>query len=138
LTSYVTVYIILGVIGYESEGLAMFHDQIELALGAERARDVRDAVRRRASSDPAQTPVTRVTLRYASAGDAEPLRALARLDSGVVPSGPALVAEVDGRLRAALPLDGAAPLADPAHRGAELLDLLRLRATQLSGSAQRA
>jgi hypothetical protein len=42
-----------------------------------------------------------------------------------------LVAEVDGRLRAALPLDGAAPIADRFHRGVELIELLRERASQL-------
>jgi hypothetical protein len=49
-----------------------------------------------------------------------------------VPSGPSLVAEVDGRLRAALPLHGGAPIADPCHRGAELIELLELRASQLA------
>ncbi len=51
-----------------------------------------------------------------------------------MPELPALVAEVDGRLRAALPLDGSAPVADPFHRGAELIQLLRVRATQLAGA----
>jgi hypothetical protein len=78
------------------------------------------------------TPVTRVTLRYASAADTPGLRRLAELDSGSVPDLPALVAEVDGRLRAALPLDGSAPLSDPFHRGAELIELLRMRAGQLA------
>jgi hypothetical protein len=77
------------------------------------------------------TPVTRVTLRYSSAADVDRLRGLAELDSVPAPSGPALVAEVDGRLRAALPLDGTSPIADPFHRGAELIELLRLRAAQL-------
>jgi hypothetical protein len=72
-----------------------------------------------------------VTLRYSSAADAERLKVLAELDSAAAPIGPALVAEVDGRLRAALPLDGGAPLADPFHHGAELIELLRLRAGQL-------
>jgi hypothetical protein len=87
------------------------------------------------STDPGHTPVTRVTLRYAAAADAERLRLLAELDSGSAPSGPALVAEVDGRLRAALPLDGGAPIADPLHRGAELIELLRLHAAQLRRAA---
>lgn len=78
-----------------------------------------------------ETPVTRVTLRYAAAGDADRLRQLAELDSAPALCGSALVAEIDGRIRAALPLDGGAPIADPFHRGAELVELLRLRATQL-------
>jgi hypothetical protein len=84
------------------------------------------------STDGGATPVTRVTLRYASAADAGALRRLAELDTAPSPSGPTLVAVVDGRLRAALPLDGTAPVADPLHRGRELLELLRMRAAQLA------
>jgi hypothetical protein len=79
-----------------------------------------------------QTPVTRVTLRYASAADEQRLRRLAELDSAEPLQGPALIAEVDGRLRAALPLGGGAPIADPFHRGTELVELLRLRSAQLA------
>jgi hypothetical protein len=81
--------------------------------------------------DQSSSPVTRVTLRYSSAADAKRLRQLAGLDSAAVPSGCTLVAEVDGRLRAALPLDGSAPIADRAHGGADFLELLRVRASQL-------
>ena len=77
------------------------------------------------------TPVTRVTLRWAAAGDRERLRHLAALEDAPPPAGAALVAEVDGRLGAALPLDGSPPLADPFHRGSDLIELLRLRAAQL-------
>jgi hypothetical protein len=89
-------------------------------------------------ADTGGTPVTRVTLRYASAADAQSLRLLADLDAAPAPSEPTLVAEVDGRLRAALPLDGGAPIADPLHRGAELIELLRMRAVQLGRSVARA
>jgi hypothetical protein len=82
--------------------------------------------------------VTRVTLRYSSAADSDRLKALAELDSAQAPIGPALVAEVDGRLRAALPIDGGAPIADPFHRGTELIELLRLRAGQLGRSVAQA
>jgi hypothetical protein len=102
----------------------------------EHNRDLRRAAER-ARVEAGATPVTRVTLRYSSAADAERLNALAELDSAETPVGPALVAEVDGRLRAALPLDGGAPIADPFHRGAELIELLRLRAGQLRRSIAR-
>jgi hypothetical protein len=85
--------------------------------------------------DAGTSPVTRVTLRYAAAKDAAGLRWLAELDSAEVLSGAVLVAEVDGRLRAALPLDGGSPIADPFHKGAELIELLRLRARQLAADA---
>jgi hypothetical protein len=82
------------------------------------------------------TPVSRVTIRRAAAADAERLRRPAELDSAPVPSEPLLVAEVDGRLRAALSLErGAHAIADPFYRGCELLDLLRMRAAQLDGLA---
>jgi hypothetical protein len=103
----------------------------------ERARDLqRVAQRARVEAD--VTPVTRVTLRYASAADAKRLHVLAELDCTPAPTGPALVAEVDGRIRAALPLDGTQPLSDPFHRGAELLELLRMRASQLGRRVARA
>lgn len=82
--------------------------------------------------DVGSTPVTRVTLRYASAGDVHGLRRLAELESVASPAAGTLVAEVDGRLRAALPLDGSPPLADRRHGGAELIELLRIRAAQLA------
>ncbi len=110
-------------------------NRLDLMFGRERGRDLsREATRARVGRTAAATPVTRVTLRYAAAADAQGLRNLAELDSALPPALPALVAEIDGRIRAALPLDGGAPIADPFHRGAELLDLLRLRATHLHGA----
>jgi hypothetical protein len=106
--------------------------RLNLLLSRERQADLRRAAETHRDPDPAGTPVTRVTLRYSSAADREPIRRLAELDSARVPSGPALVAEIDGRLRAALPLDGSRAIADPFHRGLELVDLLKLRAAQLA------
>jgi hypothetical protein len=103
---------------------------LNFLVARERSRDLERATQR-PRPEARQTPVTRLTLRYASAADTEGLRFLAALDSASAPSGPALVAEVDGRLRAALPLDGGAPIADPFHRGVELIELLRIRAAQL-------
>jgi hypothetical protein len=100
-------------------------------VGREHARDLRRAAERE-RADSGGSPVTRVTLRYAAAGDGPRLRRLAELDSAPVPKGALLVAEVDGRLRAALALDGGTVIADPFHRGAELIELLRLRARHLA------
>ncbi len=105
---------------------------INFQLARERNRELREAAQRRPLPDSGETPVSRVTLRYAAAADAERLRILAELDSANAPAGPVLVAEVDGRLRAALPLDGGAPIADPFHRGTEMIQLLRMRAAQLA------
>jgi hypothetical protein len=104
---------------------------INFALARERQRYLRVAAERARIAAGGGTPVTRVTLRYSSAADENRLRRLAELDSAEPPAGAALIAEIDGRIRAALPLDGSAPIADPFHRGAELIELLRLRASQL-------
>jgi hypothetical protein len=102
---------------------------------ADRARALRMAAERGHRPDNGESPVTRVTLRYAVAADAQRLRALAELESATAPGGAALVAEVDGRIRAALPLDRSQqPISDSRNRGGELLELLRLRAAQLADS----
>ena len=77
-----------------------------------------------------------VTLRLATADDARRVRTLAQLDSAPAPSGPVLIAEIDGRLLAALPLDGGAPIADPFRRSAGVVQLLRMRAAQLDGRSR--
>lgn len=110
----------------------MFSGSLNFLATREHDRAMRAAAERSRIRDDGVTPVTRVTLRYANAADSERLQHLAALDSSLAPSGAALVAEVDGRLRAALPLDGGEPIADPFHRGVELIELLRMRAGQLA------
>jgi hypothetical protein len=78
-----------------------------------------------------------VSVRFASRHDAPGLRRLAELDSGPVPTGTALVAEVEGRLVAALPLGGGRALADPFQPTAGIVRLLELRAAQLRGRDRR-
>ena len=80
-------------------------------------------------------PDTGLILRLATAADEDRLQTLAQLDSARVPTGEVLIAEIDGRLRAALPLDGGAPIADPFRRSAGVVQLLRMRAAQLSRPA---
>jgi hypothetical protein len=104
---------------------------LNFLVAREHQRELIRAAKRVRRAGTGETPVTRVVLRYAGAADRERLHELAELDSAVAPAGVALVAEVDGRLRAALPLDGTQPIADPFHRGTELIELLRLRAAQL-------
>jgi hypothetical protein len=110
----------------------VFSGRLNLQLSRERQADLRRAAEIHQDPDPAATPVTRLTLRQSSATDRERIRLLAELDSARVPSGPVLVAEIDGRLRAALPLDGSPAISDPFHRGLDLVELLKLRATQLA------
>jgi hypothetical protein len=72
-----------------------------------------------------------LTIRRAGAADMGSLALLAALDSAPTPSGPALLAERDGRLVAALPFDGGRAIADPFEPTAEVVSLLELRARQL-------
>jgi hypothetical protein len=74
-----------------------------------------------------------VTLRLGSVGDEKSLACLAALDSAEPLEQPVLLAEVDGQLLAALALSDGTVIADPFHRTAYLIDLLRARARQLDG-----
>src|SRR4051794_16558067 len=75
--------------------------------------------------------MTNITVRNSSASDLSELARLAALDSGSPPRGPALVAEADSRMLAALPLGSGRPIADPFEPTAEVVALLQLRAEQL-------
>jgi hypothetical protein len=72
-----------------------------------------------------------ITVRRADADDRSELARLAALDSASPPRGPALVAEADSRMLAALPLDSGRPIADPFVPTAQVVALLELRAAQL-------
>ena len=72
-----------------------------------------------------------LTVRAATARDADALRLLAALEGVNMPAGEVLVAQVGRDVVAALPLDGSRAIADPFRRSAEFVELLRLRARQL-------
>jgi hypothetical protein len=73
-----------------------------------------------------------LTVRLAGPADEFGLARLAALDSAAPLQGPALVAEADSRLIAALPLGSGRPIADPFEPTAELLELLEMRRAQLA------
>ena len=72
-----------------------------------------------------------ITIRTSQADDAGELLRLAALDSAEPIRGHALVAEVDGGVRAALPLDGGRAIADPFAESAHVVALLRAHAAVL-------
>jgi hypothetical protein len=74
-----------------------------------------------------------VLLRLGGASDARSLERLAALEGREVPQGRHLVAEVNGEIVAALPLEGGRFFADPFRPTAHLLPLMRSRAAQLDG-----
>jgi hypothetical protein len=74
-----------------------------------------------------------VTIRLARRPE-RAIEQLAELDGRVLPAGPRLVAEIDGRPIAALALADATAVADPMRRSAPFVELLRVRARQLAGA----
>ncbi|HEV2821229.1 MAG TPA: hypothetical protein VGW11_12060 [Solirubrobacteraceae bacterium] len=72
-----------------------------------------------------------LTIRPAGPADRAALERLAGRDSARVPEGDVVIAMVDGELRAAITVPGGTVIADPFRPTAELVELLRLRATQL-------
>lgn len=88
------------------------------------------------SSSPALAPVPGVTIRPAFPDDAHALARLAALDSQRLPSGPLLLAEIDGEPWAALALETGRVVADPFRPTAALVDLLRGRAAQLTAAQE--
>ena len=78
-----------------------------------------------------------ITVRRSTSADESALARLAALDSASPPRGPALVAEADSRMLAALPIGSGRPIADPFEPTAELVALLELRRSQMM-AAERA
>ena len=78
-------------------------------------------------------PVGAVAMRRATVGDERAVRRLAQLDEMTPPQGDVLLAELDGRLVAALPLEGGRAVADPFTPTQEIVELLVLRAAALGG-----
>jgi len=75
-----------------------------------------------------------VTVRRSGSDDQAAIHQLAMLDSASPPRGPALVAEADTRILAALPLGSGRPIADPFEPTAELVALLELRKAQIAAA----
>jgi hypothetical protein len=75
-----------------------------------------------------------VTIKLSTEVDRERIRRLAELDSKPAPHGDVLVAEVNGRLIAAMGMDGSV-VADPFERTASVVRLLR---SHVEGRPRRA
>jgi hypothetical protein len=95
-------------------------------------------IRKRQDPSAPAVPGAALTLRYADGGGNADVARLAAFDSAPVPAAPWLVAEVEGRVVAALGLRDGEFVADPFSRTAELRPLLELRADQLRARELRA
>jgi hypothetical protein len=70
----------------------------------------------------------RITITESTEADLPSVRRLAALDDRRPPRGPALLAYVGGELRAAVGLLDGQAVADPFHRTADIIEMLRLQA----------
>ena len=84
-------------------------------------------------TDQTYLPTGSVTIRRLDERDAPAVARLAGLDSEANLEAPALGAEVEGRLLAAISLVDGRTVSDPFSRTAELRSLLALRAAQIRG-----
>jgi hypothetical protein len=114
----------------------MFSSTISATLAHEREIEIRRngrlaGLRRVRRANHASADTADVTIRVATSADHHALERLAQLDSRPTPTGYVLVAEIAGELRAAVPVAGGEPVADPFHPTAALTSLLALRARQL-------
>jgi hypothetical protein len=111
------------------------HPEIERQLAAERVKELRraGAVARLRAATPSSVRRPDIVIREARPQDELAVAALAVLDGAERPFGRTIVAEVNGSIAAALPLDGAGPFSDPFRRTADLVALLEARAKQLAG-----
>ena len=79
-----------------------------------------------------------ITIRRSTPQDFPAIERLAGLDSRRTPRGDAILAYAGTELRAALPIDDpGAPIADPFHPTAEIVDLLQIRAKHSERTAPR-
>jgi hypothetical protein len=95
-----------------------------------------------APQPPAASPApSTLVIRMARPQDDPQLIRLAELDGHrldpALQQARLLVAEVEGEVLAAVPLDGGRPLADPFRRTASLVEMLELRAAQLHAEPPR-
>ena len=74
-----------------------------------------------------------IAIRQATADDAATLRRIAALDSAPIPHGQVLLGIVDGAPMAAVSIESLHAVADPFHPTADLVELLRTRASRLRG-----
>jgi hypothetical protein len=108
------------------------HPQLTYILAQARDSDrARAAAHLRNRPLRAIAPPQSIVLRLGLPADADALGRLAALDSTTPPPQPVLLAELDGRLAAALALSNGTIISDPFQHTSELIALLRTRARQL-------
>jgi hypothetical protein len=120
------------------------HTLLQSHMAHALARTMEDAGHPTTSRPRRRRPVEPVVIRRAHPRDAGALRSLAELDGtrdtrtgleAALADGDVLLAEIDGAVRAAVPVHGGRIVADPFAPTAGVAELLRMRAGQLRHAA---
>ncbi|HEX5448938.1 MAG TPA: hypothetical protein VFW85_02630 [Gaiellaceae bacterium] len=115
----------------------LYHPEIQRLLVEQKVETLRHDAQHTVPTAPARADFSRIDLRLCRVGDDAELARLAALEEVEVPRGRFVLAEVDGRLVAALALAGGEFLADPFVSTTDLRRLLELRASQLREPGER-
>lgn len=116
----------------------LYHPEIRRVMIDQRLETLRRDARHEIPAAPAPADLSRIALRLCRVSDEVELARLAALEGVPVPAGRFVLAEVDGRLVAALSLASGYWLADPFVATAHLRRLLELRAAQLREPGEHA
>ena len=112
----------------------LVHQDISRLLANDRIEALKRDWPRSRARNTGPRPVTElssVALRLSRPADDRALEQLAALEGRIVPRGRFVLAEVGGRIVAALPLCGGDPVRDPFKPTVHLVRLLEVRAAQL-------
>lgn len=109
----------------------MLDVELRRMIMRDRVDELRRSAPRRRQADPARVESPDIELRLCKPADDPAIDRLAALSELPVPFGRLVVALVDGRLVAALPLGGGRVLRDPFVKTGHLVHLLEVRAEQL-------
>jgi hypothetical protein len=115
----------------------MLDFEVRRMMMEDRIATLRRSARPRTRTEPLRVESPDIELRLCKPADDPAIDRLAALSEVPVPYGRLVVALLDGKLVAALPLNGDPVLRDPFVKTAELVHLLEVRAEQLREPAPR-
>ena len=115
----------------------MLDFEVRRMMMEDRIATLRRSARPRRRTEPLRVESPDIELRLCKPADDPAIDRLAALSEVPVPYGRLVVALLDGKLVAALPLNGDPVLRDPFVKTAELVHLLEVRAEQLREPAPR-
>ena len=115
----------------------MLDFEVRRMMMEDRIATLRRSARPRKRTEPVRVESPDIELRMCKPADDPAIDRLAALSEVPVPYGRLVVALLDGKLVAALPLNGDPVLRDPFVKTAELVHLLEVRAEQLLEPAPR-